>query len=175
MQVFLLSTIAQPADQGGPGSLPYKQWGWVLLGLHPFRAPDMSEARNSEDVGQTPLLPALMAHCRLALLTRRPLLQHSHESAHVPSSVFSQMRLCVSTSAASKPASDQLLFLQGVHGLLRRRILPLQPSQHRAAEPHCHVRPFPWDKTESRSEIECICRCHQPAVCHEPAGSSRSA
>jgi len=27
VQVFLLSTIAQPADQGGPGSLPYKQWG----------------------------------------------------------------------------------------------------------------------------------------------------
>jgi APA family basic amino acid/polyamine antiporter len=27
LNVFLLSTIAQPTDQGGPGSKPYKQWG----------------------------------------------------------------------------------------------------------------------------------------------------
>lgn len=27
VQVFLLSTIAQPTDQGGPGAEPYKQWG----------------------------------------------------------------------------------------------------------------------------------------------------
>ena len=25
--MFLLSTIASPSSQGGPGSLPYKQWG----------------------------------------------------------------------------------------------------------------------------------------------------
>jgi hypothetical protein len=26
-QVFLLSTIASPESQGGPGDLPYRQWG----------------------------------------------------------------------------------------------------------------------------------------------------
>jgi len=31
LNVFLLSTIASPESQGGPGSLPYKQWG-VFMG-----------------------------------------------------------------------------------------------------------------------------------------------